>query len=305
VSTQTFVAAGTLIVATVLVLFGSGKLRPRPQGHPPALGTAADAILAKLPSAARLTFWPVLGAAEVALGFWLMLGHGSRLPSLVAAGLFTAMLAYLIWAKLRHPGKSCGCSGRHQEPVTGQSIGRGVFLLGLTAVAGFEDQVPNHWYAFATPSVLTAALLGAIVVGGLSVSPSRRKHVQLWLNNLKEWFAVRRFSDEAVRKGVEATDIWLNILASCAASSFTPILRDSWRHGAWQTLEYAVKWCDSDAVVIAAHHLSAEPPWIKLVILRKGAVVASWDSFGLPQPTASHEAVEQKWQTMPPISRFG
>lgn len=117
-STQTFISGETLAVAAVLVLFGSGKLRPGPQGHhhSQALRTAADALLARLPFAARSSFWPVLGATEVALGIWLILSRGARQASLVAVVLFTAMVTYLIWAKLRHPGKSCGCSGRGQEP---------------------------------------------------------------------------------------------------------------------------------------------------------------------------------------------
>jgi uncharacterized membrane protein YphA (DoxX/SURF4 family) len=305
VSTQTFIAGGTLAVAAVLLLFGSGKLRPRPQHDARIPSTAADVMLARLPSGVRRTFWPALGAAEVVLGIWLVLSPSTRLPSLVAAATFTAMLAYLVWAKRRHPGKSCGCSGRRHEPVTARSIGRGLFLVGLTAFSGFGTHASAGWSAFTTPSAVTVALLDGVLLAVLSVGTSRWERLQIWLINLKESFGVRRVSDEAVRQTIEATVIWQDILASCAASSFTPVLHDSWRQGAWQTLEYAVSWCGSEATAIAAHHLSAEPPWIKLVILTRGDVVASWDSFARAEPTFPHEEAEEaEWQQRPEVSSF-
>jgi hypothetical protein len=278
-----FARSGSSVVASILILFGLTKFAN--SGRPLRSDAAVDVLLVRLPEMGRKAFWPALGLIEVLLGSWLFISSG-RLAPLLGSALFVAMTAYLVWARIYHPGKSCGCGGASREGVSVKTITRAAVLLLLASAGAVEAGRPTvgtpirGWMALVPTIALEAA-----VIALLSMRSARWDRVRLTLSNLRESFGIRRLSNADVRRVVEGTEIWKDVVASCDASSVVPTLLDSWRKGSWQVLEYSIKWCGSEAIAIAASHLAAEPPWIKVAILRTGArhsrgeVMASWDSF--------------------------
>ncbi|OPF72113.1 hypothetical protein VT50_0231950 [Streptomyces antioxidans] len=175
------VLAGVLGTAGAGKLFGRGTARQAPR--------TALARLLRDGGRAALAL-RVLGAVELLLAAALLAGPVTPLPGGAVAGgvaagaaaalLGAGFLGYLLYARAAAPdGTSCGCTARHDTPVTWRAFVRAAAVL-VGGVAAALAQQPWWTAAGRRPAAaLCLVLAAAAALTALSADPDRRWRMPL------------------------------------------------------------------------------------------------------------------------------
>lgn len=153
-----------------------------------------------------------VGVAEALMGAWLIAGVEEEAAALTGTGFMACALAYVFWARVAIPAKSCGCS-RTPEPVGVRSAARAaMFLAAVTVLATWSNI--HAAVAFA---------LALSLAGILLFVPSRR------------WQAIRSFAlgilfRRRTRVRLFRSPLWASVADACEGAVHTDE-RDEWRTG--------------------------------------------------------------------------
>jgi len=152
---QPLVVGALLIWAGCLKVFSAGSRQ--------VAARSALSLLLRQTEAVHIIF-RLLGCAELAIGLLALLPPHHPWEVLLAAGLGTMFVTYVLWALTRAPERPCGCLGGHEAPISWRTLVRGVVLVSVAAAGSTAHQ---FWLAalLDKPWLLSMAVLeGALLV---------------------------------------------------------------------------------------------------------------------------------------------
>jgi hypothetical protein len=273
---QRFLLAGVLLLSVTAKLIAS----------PAEIGQTGIWVLAqrlrqiypRAPMMSERSAWTGIAVVEGGLAAILIIGWLPRVGGGATAVLAAAFLVYSSWLLRHDRSASCGCFGA-RTPVTWKTVWR-ASVIGLIA-CGYCVATYANWDGHTSWSIALVVLGAEVaVLAGLSdeLRPSLRRF-KLACQRLGGWLGAVTTDIEAVRRDIERHEFWRDVVAP----TFDPVFVSGWRAKRWYVAEYASMWYEEDVVIVASEYVGAQPPWMRIVVLREGApnrieMLGSWDS---------------------------